>query len=248
MVFFKGKVSVILLGVSFLVLCASLSVAKEDLQLRQCKQLCRHQPGQRQFDSRHQQECESSCEKFATENERGRGREEEEEREERSSPRHQIEREYTKCRERCQEREEGRREQQVCESGCEQKRVQQEREIFRRRGDDIFGRKSEDEEEDEEEVGGEGGKPYVFEDQHWSTKVKTEEGRVRVLKKFTKRSKLFKGIENYRVMIFEANPQTFVVPNHWDADVVLFVAQGKFHVSASNQFFFSFDSMLAMCL
>ncbi|KAJ8547543.1 hypothetical protein K7X08_011129 [Anisodus acutangulus] len=68
---------------------------------------------------------------------------------------------------------------------------------------------------------------YVFEDQHFITGIKTQHGRVRVLPKFTERSKLLKGIENYRFAILEANPQTFVVPNHWDADAVLFVAQGR---------------------
>lgn len=69
--------------------------------------------------------------------------------------------------------------------------------------------------------------PYVFEDQHFITEIKTQHGRVRVLPKFTERSKLHKGIENYRFAFLEANPQTFVVPNHWDADAVLFVAQGR---------------------
>lgn len=128
------------------------------------------------------------------------------------------EKEYRKCRERCQEEKEGRRAQQLCESGCEQ----------RRRKDQIVGRKEgseeeeeyEEEQEEEEEIGGKSGKPCVFEDHHFKTKIKTQEGRVRVLKRFTKRSKLFKGIDNYRVVIFEANPRTFVVPNHWDADVL----------------------------
>ncbi|CAN4093697.1 unnamed protein product [Withania somnifera] len=69
--------------------------------------------------------------------------------------------------------------------------------------------------------------PYVFEDQHFITAIKTQHGRVRVLPKFTERSKLLKGIENYRLAFLEANPQTFVVPNHWNADAVLFVAQGR---------------------
>ncbi|PHT38265.1 Vicilin-like antimicrobial peptides 2-3 [Capsicum baccatum] len=72
-----------------------------------------------------------------------------------------------------------------------------------------------------------GNNPYVFEDQHFITGFKTQNGKVRVLPKFTERSKLLKGIENYRFAFLEANPKTFVVPNHWDADAVLFVAQGR---------------------
>lgn len=78
---------------------------------------------------------------------------------------------------------------------------------------------------EEGEVEGENN-PYVFEEEHFITGIKTQHGRVRVLPKFTERSKLHKGIENYRFAILEASPQTFVVPNHWDADAVLFVAQG----------------------
>ncbi|KAJ9171989.1 hypothetical protein P3X46_015282 [Hevea brasiliensis] len=56
--------------------------------------------------------------------------------------------------------------------------------------------------------------------------VKTEHGRINVLQKFTKESKLLlHGIENYRIAILEADPQSFVAPSHWDADAVIFVAK-----------------------
>ncbi|KAL2935819.1 Vicilin-like antimicrobial peptides 2-1 [Bienertia sinuspersici] len=222
---FKGKVSLVLVVFSLLVLCASLSVAREDPELRQCKHQCREQ---RQFGSEQRQHCESACEEYIKEKHGG-----EEEREGMDmTRRHDPDREYRQCRERCQEREEGRRQQQVCESQCEEKRIEQEREE-RRRGDDMVERrgKRSEEEEEEEEFGGKSGRPYVFQDQHFSTEYKDQEGRVRVLERFNERSRLFKGIENYRIMIFESNPQTFVVPNHWDADVLFFVAQGKGTVS-----------------
>lgn len=66
----------------------------------------------------------------------------------------------------------------------------------------------------------------MFEDKHFSSRVKTEHGRVDVLQKFTKKSKLLSGLENYRVAILEVNPQTFIAPTHFDADIVLFVANG----------------------
>ncbi|KAL2935638.1 Vicilin-like antimicrobial peptides 2-1 [Bienertia sinuspersici] len=217
---FNGKVSLVIVVFSLLVLCASFSVAWVE-QLRQCKQQCREQ---KQFGSEQRQQCESGCEEYIKERER-----KEEEREGMDTTRrHNPDREYRQCRERCQEREEGRRHQQVCESQCEEKRIEQEREE-RRRGDDMVerrGKRSEEEEEEEEEFGGKSGRPYVFQDQQFSTEYKEQEGRVRVLERFNERSRLFKGIENYRVMIFESNPQTFVVPNHWDADVLFFVAQG----------------------
>lgn len=68
--------------------------------------------------------------------------------------------------------------------------------------------------------------PYVFEDHHFTTRLETEQGNVRVLQKFTDRSELFQGIEKYRVAILEAEPQTFVIPNHWDADALVYVVNG----------------------
>ncbi|KAL2935642.1 hypothetical protein RDABS01_018760 [Bienertia sinuspersici] len=106
----------------------------------------------------------------------------------------------------------------VCSCGDYWRRIEQERE--ERRGDDMVGRRGKRSEvEEEEEFGGKSGRPY------------DQEGRVGVLVRFNERSRLFEGIENYRVMIFESNPQAFVVRNRWDADVLFFVAQGKGTVS-----------------
>ena len=232
MVLVKGRSCLVLLVCTLLVLCIAVSLAKEDPELRQCKHQCRHQS---QFDSKQTGHCERECEKYVEEKEKYR-REKEREREmgqigedDDNYKRRDPEREYSKCRERCQEEEQGRREQQLCESECE-KRRQEERGHERGRGEveEKFYRMGERQRSEEagEEV--ESGNPYVFQDEHFTTKFKTQEGRVRVLQKFTKRSKLFEGIENFRVMIFEANPQTFITPNHWDADAIFFVAQGEF--------------------
>ncbi|KAI3749408.1 hypothetical protein L2E82_20020 [Cichorium intybus] len=76
--------------------------------------------------------------------------------------------------------------------------------------------------------------PYVFEDHHFTARLESEQGSVRVLQKFTDRSELFQGIGKYRVAILEAEPQTFVIPNHWDADSLLFVAKGEGTISLIN--------------
>lgn len=68
--------------------------------------------------------------------------------------------------------------------------------------------------------------PYVFQERHFLTGLQSQHGRISVLPKFTDRSPLLRGIENYRVGIFESEPQTFVLPKHWDADIVFFVANG----------------------
>ncbi|KAM1874346.1 hypothetical protein ACFX13_008080 [Malus domestica] len=69
--------------------------------------------------------------------------------------------------------------------------------------------------------------PYFFEDQHFETRVQTEEGRVQVLQKFNERSDLLRGIENFRVGFLVTEPHAFVAPTHLDADCVLFVCQGR---------------------
>lgn len=68
--------------------------------------------------------------------------------------------------------------------------------------------------------------PYVFEEKHFETYVKTEEGRILVLPKFTDRSQFLQGIENYRLGFLEANPRAFLSPAHFDADCVFLVVQG----------------------
>lgn len=68
--------------------------------------------------------------------------------------------------------------------------------------------------------------PYYY---HWRTirsRFHSEEGRIRVLERFDRRSDLLRGLKNYRLEIFEANPNTFVLPHHIDADCILLVLKG----------------------
>ncbi|CAL5436954.1 unnamed protein product [Camellia sinensis] len=81
------------------------------------------------------------------------------------------------------------------------------------------------EEESERQEQQQSSKPYVFEDHHFTIETETQRGRVRLLPKFTERSKLLRGIENYRLAILETEPQTFVVPNHRDANGIFFVTR-----------------------
>ncbi|KAL7126632.1 hypothetical protein ABFS83_14G201200 [Erythranthe nasuta] len=145
------------------------------------------------------------------------------------------EQEYQECRQECrrQSREGGSRRgtsQERCEERCQEQRRERQREQPGRREGMYEGR-----EREEEEQQGRGNNPYVFEERHFFTGMETQHGRLRILPKFTDRSKLLKGIENYRVAILEAEPQTFIVPNHWDADTLIFVANGRGAVSLMRQ-------------
>ncbi|TQD95103.1 hypothetical protein C1H46_019259 [Malus baccata] len=120
---------------------------------------------------------------------------------------------------------------QQCERKCEdyikQKREQEEQ---RRRweggggeGGSFYIREREEFEgrgQQQQQQGDEN--PYFFEDQHFETRVQTEEGRVQVLQKFNERSDLLRGIENFRVGFLVTEPHAFVSPTHLDADCTPF--------------------------
>lgn len=133
--------------------------------------------------------------------------------------------ELHQCKHQCKhQRQFDEQQKEECESSCEEyirEKKEREREQHERRRGEGNSREEEEEEETEREEN-----PYVFEEKHFEDRVRTEEGRVQVLEKFTKRSKLLRGIENYRVAILEANPHTFIAPAHFDAELVLFVAKG----------------------
>lgn len=95
----------------------------------------------------------------------------------------------------CQRQRErlGGEERQLCLLRCQEKwRIEQKR-------------RGEEEKIEKEEVQDKQN-PYVFEDEHFSTEVKTEQGRVDLLTKFTKKSELLRDIENYRLALLVANP------------------------------------------
>ncbi|KAJ8630558.1 hypothetical protein MRB53_023881 [Persea americana] len=68
--------------------------------------------------------------------------------------------------------------------------------------------------------------PYYFREQSFSTPLSTQEGKLRILQRFSERSHLLRRIENYRNALLEANPNTALIPNHYDADTLVFVVEG----------------------
>ncbi|KAF8394381.1 hypothetical protein HHK36_020589 [Tetracentron sinense] len=211
----------LLLSLFFLSTTLALSLATKDPELKQCKQQCRHQE---RFDKQQRQQCEQKCEEYSREKQQ-REREEQQGREghcNREDPQQQCE----KCQRQCREQEQGQHDERQCEKRCEERRIEQEREQGRGRegGDNPRWEGSEEEEE-------QGNTPYVYRDEHFETRIKTQEGKVRILERFSKRSELLRGIENYRVAILEANPNTFVLPHHCDAEGVFFVVKGRGTIS-----------------
>ncbi|XP_057965084.1 vicilin Cor a 11.0101-like [Malania oleifera] len=69
--------------------------------------------------------------------------------------------------------------------------------------------------------------PYLLEEEQFTTRIESEEGRIHVLQNFAEWSELLRGVEEYRVAILQANPRTFVLPVHLDAESIFYVAQGR---------------------
>nr|AAK28402.1 7S globulin [Elaeis guineensis] len=209
----------LLLSILFVSATLTFSATTEDpkQRLERCKQECREsRQGERQ-ERRCVSQCEERYERERREQEERKGQGEERGR--REEPEKRLE----ECRRECREQAE-RRERRECEKRCEE-------EYKEHRG------RSKDKEEGEE---GRGEKrresdPYFFDEESFLHRVRTEHGHVRVLRNFLEKSKLLLGVANYRVAILETNPNTFVLPSHWDAEALLFVARGHGHITLQCQ-------------
>ncbi|KAJ3698819.1 hypothetical protein LUZ61_002524 [Rhynchospora tenuis] len=189
---------------------------KAEKHLEQCRRQCE----ETQYGGRQLQQCKQQCQQtYEQEKQRSQGREGErgwEQERESSSDKDPQER-IRQCKKECREQHGERQARWQCEQRCEQ----------RERGREHGGRDLNPRRWEEEEEGEERQNPYVFKREHFKHKLRTEHGNVRVLTNFAKRSKLLLGIANYRIVLLELNPRTFVLPNHWDADDICYVVKGR---------------------
>ncbi|MED6106795.1 hypothetical protein PIB30_007823 [Stylosanthes scabra] len=135
--------------------------------------------------------------------------------------------ELATCIHQCgQQRQYSKTDKRICIQACERyHHMKKERERHMQE-EEARRRKQEDEDEDEDE-GRRMDNPYVFDDEDFRTKLETQEGRVRVLNKFSTRSKLLQGIRNYLLVTLEAKGHTFTSPSYFDSDAVIFVVKGR---------------------
>ncbi|KAF9605090.1 hypothetical protein IFM89_013760 [Coptis chinensis] len=175
-------------------------------EFQQCQQRCQQQQGQQQ----QQQQCQQRCEEQYREQQQGGRSGDHVNTWESQDP----QRGFQQCQQQCRQRQQGREQQRRCEERCEEQQSEQGQE---------YGYEG----ESQWQGGEEEENPYLFRQERFRTHIRGQEGRIRVLEQFTRRSELLRGIENYRVAILEANPNTFIVPNHWDADTVCFIAKGR---------------------
>ncbi|XP_054796519.1 vicilin Cor a 11.0101-like [Prosopis cineraria] len=130
-----------------------------------------------------------------------------------------------KCLERCDRyhRMKEEREREI----EEEVRRRKEHEMEETGSDDHHRSRTESKEEEECEEEEEEGNPFVFGDEQFERRVETEDGTVRVLQKFTEKSKLLRGIENFRFAVLEAQQHSFVSPCHFDSELVIFTVKGR---------------------
>lgn len=77
--------------------------------------------------------------------------------------------------------------------------------------------------------------PYFYDRDNFITRVRNEHGHYKVLEPFTQRSSLLRGIEEYRFAVLKANPQTFIVPHHTDAEGVFIVLRGSGSITVLHE-------------
>uniref|UniRef100_A0A7N0SY97 Cupin type-1 domain-containing protein n=1 Tax=Kalanchoe fedtschenkoi TaxID=63787 RepID=A0A7N0SY97_KALFE len=228
----------------FLVLCFGVlavvaEVEREDPELQQCRHQCRVQ---QQLSERDKEECLQRCDDYH-QHKHGHGQQEKQRVQECQSrcERHAHGQERQLCRFRCQRQQftepqnpSGQDEKlQECRQRCQTQKKEDKREMMEceRECSEWFGRQRGGGKPDRYEEG-EGDErhpfqeksPYVFHEHQFVEKFRAEHGRVSVLEKFTE--ELLKGVENFRLGFLVAEPQTFLMPNHLDADGVFFVVQG----------------------
>ncbi|XP_062213333.1 globulin-1 S allele-like [Phragmites australis] len=122
------------------------------------------------------------------------------------------------CVRRCEE-DRPRYQRAQCVQECREREQQEQGRHERDRSGEGPG------DEREHEEGGR--RPYVFDRRSFRRIVRSEQGSVKALPPFHEASKLLRGIRNYRVVVLEANPRSFIVPSHTDAHCICYVAQGE---------------------
>ncbi|PQQ11124.1 vicilin GC72-A [Prunus yedoensis var. nudiflora] len=178
--------------------------AKE--RFEQCKLSCQSQQGQGQ-----QEQCPKQC-KQQFEHEK-----------------HQ----YKQCKRDCQKQARDDDQKEQCKQQCAQQMSQQQGQQQGQQQEGSTGGGGPNQQQEEEgQMGSQGqsqsNNPFYFPSHRFQPRFQSNEGGLYVLERFTQRqSELLRGIKNYRLAIFEARPNTFVLPHHCDAEAIYVVLSGQ---------------------
>ncbi|PPD69378.1 hypothetical protein GOBAR_DD33745 [Gossypium barbadense] len=149
-----------------------------------------------------QQQCEESCKsQYGEKGQQQRHRPED------------PQRRYEECQQECRQQEE--RQQPQCQQRC-LKRFEQEQQQSQRQFQECQQHCHQQEQRPEKEA------TISFQ-----SRFREEHGNFRVLQRFASRHPILRGINEFRLSILEANPNTFVLPHHCDAEKIYLVTNGR---------------------
>ncbi|XP_045787487.1 vicilin-like [Trifolium pratense] len=76
--------------------------------------------------------------------------------------------------------------------------------------------------------------PFLFKYNRFQTLFENENGHIRLLQRFDKRSEIFENLQNYRLLEYNSKPHTLFLPQHNDADFILAVLSGRAILTVLN--------------
>ncbi|XP_017607469.1 vicilin GC72-A [Gossypium arboreum] len=164
-----------------------------------CRQHCQ------QEERRLRPQCEQSCQ-------------EQYERQQQQQP----DKRFKECQHRCQRQEQGPERKQQCVKEC---REQYQEDPGKGERENKW--REEEEEESDEGEQQQRNNPYYFHRRSFQERFREEHGNFRVLQRFADKHHLLRGINEFRIAILEANPNTFVLPHHCDAEKIYVVTNGR---------------------
>ncbi|KAK2384711.1 vicilin seed storage protein [Trifolium repens] len=77
--------------------------------------------------------------------------------------------------------------------------------------------------------------PFLFKSNRVQTLFENENGHIRLLQRFDRRSKIFENLQNYRLLEYKSKPHTLFLPQHNDADFILAVLSGRAILTVLNR-------------
>ncbi|XP_058739964.1 provicilin-like [Vicia villosa] len=77
--------------------------------------------------------------------------------------------------------------------------------------------------------------PFIIKSNEFQTLYENENGHIRLLQRFDKRSKTFENLQNYRLLEYKSKPHTLFLPQFTDADFILVVLSGKVILTVLNR-------------
>ncbi|KAK2404808.1 vicilin seed storage protein [Trifolium repens] len=236
----KSRFPLLLLGIIFLAsACVSYGIAQYE-QGNPCNEICLQRYNKvngalNHHECRCEEEEEYPSHRVPGQRERGRQEgEKEEERREKGSGKWRPSHEWDEDEEwRGSRRHEDPEERARVKYRKERREQQEEKEWEKTDRRRHHGSEGDEQEGSSSESEGRRN-PFFFNSNKFETLFENENGHIRLLQRFDKRSNLFENLQNYRLLEYRARPHTIFLPHHTDADFILVVLSGKAILTVLN--------------